>query len=57
MLGDRQAFIAAYPHIDLEVLDTYVQDSQCGTWEPLQHAIRFPQRHMGIFREQAGHHR
>ena len=39
MLGDRQALIAAYPHIDLEVLDTYVQDSQCGTWELLIHAV------------------
>ena len=39
MLGDRQALIAAYPHIDLEVLDTYVQDSQCGTWELLIHTV------------------
>lgn len=39
MLGDRQAFIAAYPHIDLEVLDTYAQDSQCGTWELLIRAV------------------
>ena len=36
LLGDREALIAAYPDINLEILDTYVQDSQCGTWELLR---------------------
>jgi hypothetical protein len=39
LLGDREALIAAYPDINLEILDTYVQDSQCGTWELLIRAV------------------
>lgn len=39
MLGDREALIAAYPNINLEILDAYVQDSQCGTWELLIRAV------------------
>ena len=39
MLGDRQALLAAYPNINLEILNTYVQDSQCRTWKLLMRAI------------------
>ena len=39
MLGDRAAVIEAYPDCDKKVLDSYEQDSVCGTWEVLCHAI------------------
>ena len=39
MLGDRQAVIDAYPQCDKKVLDSYEQDSVCGTWEVLCRAI------------------
>ena len=45
--GDRLALVAAYPLADVEVLDTYVQDSQCGTWEKLADAI-FPGGHVAL---------
>lgn len=38
-LGDRQALLAAYPRAKQEVLNGYVQDSVCGTWERLADAI------------------
>lgn len=38
-LGDQQAIKQAYPHAKQQVLDTYVQDSQCGTWEKLAEAV------------------
>ncbi|TWI74404.1 uncharacterized protein DUF4276 [Desulfobotulus alkaliphilus] len=38
-LGDQQAIRQAYPDARQEVLDAYVQDSQCGTWEKLAEAI------------------
>ncbi len=38
-LGDRQAILAAYPNAKADVLNAYVQDSQCGTWEKLANAI------------------
>lgn len=38
-LGDREALMAAYPRAKSRVLDTYVQDSVCGTWELLADAI------------------
>jgi hypothetical protein len=37
--GDRSALLAAYPRAKTKVLDTYVQDSVCGTWEKLADAI------------------
>jgi Domain of unknown function (DUF4276) len=38
-LGDRQALLAAYPRAKKDVLNRYVQDSICGTWELLADAI------------------
>ena len=38
-LGDQEAIKQAYPHAKQQVLDAYVQDSQCGTWEKLADAI------------------
>lgn len=38
-LGDKQAIKQAYPHARQSILDAYVQDSQCGTWEMLAEAI------------------
>lgn len=39
LLGDRDAVKAAYPRAKDGVLDGYVQDSICGTWEVLADAI------------------
>ena len=39
VLGDKKAIIEAYPDSKKEVLDSYVQDSVCGTWEILCRAI------------------
>ena len=39
MLGDREAVCNAYPECKKSVLDAYVQDSVCGTWEVLCRAI------------------
>ncbi len=39
LLGDRSAVNAAYPHAKDTVLNGYVQDSICGTWEILADAI------------------
>lgn len=39
MLGDRAAILAAFPRAKTHVLDTYIQDSICGTWEKLADAI------------------
>lgn len=38
-LGDQQAIKQAYPNAKQEALDSYVQDSQCGTWEKLAEAV------------------
>jgi hypothetical protein len=38
-LGDRQALEIAYPKAKSSILDRYVQDSVCGTWETLANAI------------------
>ncbi len=38
-LGDRNALLRAYPHAKRDVLDRYLQDSQCDTWELLADAI------------------
>lgn len=37
--GDREALVKAYPRARADVLDNYVQDSICGTWEMLADAI------------------
>ena len=39
LLGDRDAVRTAYPNAKNSVLDGYVQDSICGTWETLADAI------------------
>ena len=39
LLGDRQAVLQAYPRAQREVLDGYVNDSICGTWERLADAV------------------
>jgi hypothetical protein len=39
LLGDLQAVRAAYPKADQVVLDSYTNDSICGTWERLADAI------------------
>ena len=38
-LGDQQALMEADPRAKRKVLDTYIQDSACGTWELLADAI------------------
>lgn len=38
-LGDRAAVLHAYPKARMRVLDHYIQDSICGTWELLAEAI------------------
>lgn len=38
-LGDRSAIMSAYPHCRLNILDSYVNDSICGTWEKLADAV------------------
>ena len=39
LLGDKRAVLAAYPKARRAVLDAYVQDSVCGTWEVLGAAV------------------
>jgi Domain of unknown function (DUF4276) len=39
LLGDREAVVHAFPRAKRNVLDSYVQDSICGTWEMLADAI------------------
>ena len=39
LLGDRAAVKAAYPNARDTVINRYVQDSVCGTWEALADAI------------------
>ena len=39
LLGDRAAVKAAYPNAKDAVLNNYVQDSICGTWEVLADAV------------------
>ena len=40
LLGDRNAVKAAYPRASDSVLNSYVQDSICGTWEVLADAVQ-----------------
>ncbi len=37
--GDRAALLKAYPRAKKNILDRYIQDSVCGTWELLADAI------------------
>ena len=39
LLGDRLALTAAYPNAKVSVLNSYVQDGICGTWEVLANAV------------------
>ena len=39
LLGDRHAVLQAYPGARQEILDGYVNDSICGTWEKLADAV------------------
>ena len=39
LLGDRDAVKAAYPNARDAILNRYVQDSICGTWEVLADAV------------------
>lgn len=38
-LGDRAALLHAYPQARITVLNSYTQDSICGTWEILAEAV------------------
>ena len=38
-LGDRAALLGAYPKAKREILDRYVQDAVCDTWEMLADAV------------------
>jgi hypothetical protein len=38
-LGDRTALLTAYPKARMRVLERYVQDSVCGTWELMAEAV------------------
>lgn len=37
--GDKAAIKLAYPEAKQDILDSYTQDSQCGTWERLADAV------------------
>ena len=39
-LGDRAGLMQAYPRAKRDVLDRYVQDSVCNTWELMADAVR-----------------
>ncbi|MCR4704370.1 MAG: DUF4276 family protein [Saccharofermentans sp.] len=39
VLGDKEAIFDAYPDCNKKILDSYEQDSVCGTWEILCRAI------------------
>lgn len=39
LLGDKDAILTAYPLAKLQHLNTYVQDSICGTWEVLADVV------------------
>ncbi|MEA3438368.1 MAG: DUF4276 family protein [Thermodesulfobacteriota bacterium] len=39
LLGDRNAVKAAFPRAKKQILNAYVQDSICGTWEKLADAV------------------
>lgn len=39
LLGDKEAVISAYPNAKRQVVDGYIFDSICGTWELLANSI------------------
>lgn len=39
LLGDREALLTAYPKAKQQPLQSYVQDSICGTWETLAEVV------------------
>lgn len=39
LMGDRKAVKCAYPGVNESILDSYSQDSICGTWEKLADAV------------------
>lgn len=39
LLGDKAALLKAYPRARQQVLQSYIQDSICGTWETLAEAV------------------
>jgi hypothetical protein len=39
LMGDHNAIISGYPNVRVQTLDSYVQDSICGTWEKLADAV------------------
>jgi hypothetical protein len=39
LLGDAEAVLSAYPMARAEILNSYIPDSICGTWEVLANAI------------------
>ena len=41
LLGERNAILKEFPRAKVHVLDSYIQDSICGTWETLADAV-FP---------------
>jgi hypothetical protein len=41
LLGDRNAILKEFPRAKVQVLNSYIQDSVCGTWETLADAV-FP---------------
>ncbi len=41
-LGDKNAILKSFPNAKTHLIDTYTQDSQCGTWEFLSKVIYNP---------------
>jgi hypothetical protein len=39
MIADKKALLTAYPDANMDILRQYEQDSACGTWEVLCHAL------------------
>lgn len=50
LIGDRKALHKAYPNVRKHIFDSYVQDSQCDTWELLADAV-YPQKAQGLKRK------
>jgi hypothetical protein len=41
LLGDKNAISQAYPKVKMKIIENYVQDSVCGTWELLAKALNY----------------
>ena len=52
LLGDKHALLTAYPQAKMHVLNSYVQDSICGTWEVLANVV-YPGGTLKLSREHA----